>query len=105
VTVEDTSHRACDHLGDKFTITDEIYQFKDPYSRERQHILLSLDIEASNMNVGGINRADSDFAIAWTRKQGKGRVFYSSLGHRADVWTNSAYAEHLIEGVLWAAGR
>ncbi|MAW61699.1 MAG: glucose dehydrogenase [Planctomycetes bacterium] len=105
VTVEDPNHRACEHLGDKFTITDEIYQFKDPYSRERQHILLSLDTKASPMNVGGIKRTDGDFAIAWTRKQGKGRVFYSSLGHRADVWTHPAYAQHLIEGVLWAAGR
>ena len=105
VTVEDPEHRACEHLGEKFTITDEIYQFKDPYSRERQHILLSLDTQASNMNVGGIKRTDNDFAIAWTRKQGKGRVFYSSLGHRADVWTHPAYAQHLIEGVLWAAGR
>ena len=105
VTVEDQQHRSCEHFGDKFTITDEIYQMKDPYSRERQHILLSLDTKASPMDKAGIKRADNDFAIAWTRKQGKGRVFYSSLGHRPDVWTHPAYQKHLIEGVLWSAGR
>lgn len=105
VTVEDQNHRSCDHFGDKFTITDEIYQMKDPYSRERQHILLSLDTKASPMDKAGIKREDNDFAIAWTRKQGKGRVFYSSLGHRPDVWTHPAYQKHLVEGVLWSAGR
>jgi len=105
VLVEDQQHRACSHLPERFQITDEIYQFKDPYSRARQHILMSLDNENSPMDLNGIKRTDGDFAIAWTRKQGKGRVFYSSLGHRADVWTNPLYQRHLIEGVLWAAGR
>ena len=105
IRVEDTGHCSTKHLGSGFSITDEIYQFKEPYSRKQQHILLGLDVEQSPMEVEGINRTDNDFAISWTRKQSKGRVFYSALGHRPDVWSDERFREHLVQGLLWAAGR
>lgn len=105
VKVEDRDHCSTEHLGDGFTITDEIYQMKDPYSRKQQHVLMSLDTEKSPMEVQGIHRTDGDFGISWTRKQGKGRVFYSALGHRADVWTDERFQKHMVEGMLWAVGR
>ncbi len=106
VKVDDPEHSSTKHFPvDGFIITDEIYQMKDPYSRARQHLLLSLDTERTDMNKGGIHRTDNDFGISWTRKQGKGRVFYSSLGHRKDVWAHPAYRRHLVEGMLWAAGK
>jgi len=105
VKVEDPKHCSTQHFGDSFVITDEIYQIKEPYSRQRQHVLMSLDTEKSPMNKNGIKRVDQDFGISWTKKQNKGRVFYSSLGHRKDVWTNPAYRQHLVQGMLWAAGK
>ena len=106
VKVDDPHHCSTKHFPvEGFIITDEIYQMKDPYSRDRQHLLLSLDTERTNMDLGGIRRTDNDFGISWTRKQGKGRVFYSSLGHRQDVWAHPAYRKHLVEGMLWAAGK
>lgn len=106
VKVDDPDHCSTEHFPkDGFIITDEIYQMKDPYSRDRQHLLLSLDTEKSDMTLGGIRRTDNDFGISWTRKQGKGRVFYSSLGHRQDVWAHPAYRKHMVEGMLWAAGK
>ena len=45
-----------------------------------------------------------DMPVAWTRLWGKGRVFYSSLGHHDDVFDNSPSAAVLMErGMLWAA--
>src|SRR5262249_3826319 len=38
----------------------------------------------------------------WARMHGKGRVFYTSLGHRDDVWTNPLYHELLFGGIAWA---
>jgi type 1 glutamine amidotransferase len=40
----------------------------------------------------------------WARAQGKGRVFYSSMGHREDVWTNPMFQQILLGGLSWAAG-
>jgi quinoprotein glucose dehydrogenase len=107
VTVEvlDQNHPATRHFGDGFAITDEIYQMKDPYSVTRLHELLRLNTQKTDMKRKGIRRKDGDFAISWTRRQGQGRVFYSSLGHRPDVWAHPAYQQHLIGGMLWAAGR
>ncbi|MDF1837073.1 MAG: ThuA domain-containing protein [Planctomycetota bacterium] len=105
VKVEDKNHCSTEHLGDEFSITDEIYQHKDPYSRKKQHVLMGLDTEKSPMDVEGIHRTDGDFAISWTKRQGKGRVFYTALGHRADVWNDPRFQKHLVEGMIWAAGR
>jgi len=102
ITVEDPYHVSTRHLGDTWTITDEIYQFREPYSRDRQSVLLSLDTLSVPMDKPGIKRQDLDFAVAWTRLEGQGRVFYSSLGHRPEVWRDPVFRKHLVEGVLWA---
>jgi type 1 glutamine amidotransferase len=40
----------------------------------------------------------------WARKHEKGRVFYSSMGHREDVWTNETFQKVLLGGIAWALG-
>ncbi len=104
VKVEQPGHVAVRHWPHGgFRIVDEIYQHRDPWSRDRCSVLLSLDVATTDMNKGGIHRTDGDFAISWTRREGEGRVFYTGLGHREDVWRSDAYRAHLVEGVLWAA--
>ena len=90
-------------LGKSFTIQDEIYQFKEPYDRSKTNVLMSLDTDKTNMKVKGIERKDGDFALAWWHDYGKGRVVYTALGHREDVWTNPLVQEHLIAAVKFAA--
>lgn len=102
VTVEVPDHPATRGLGEAFRITDEIYQFKAPYSRERQQVLLSLDTSSVDMTKAGIHRTDGDFAVSWTREHGRGRVFYTSLGHRPEVWADPRFQSHLIGGITWA---
>lgn len=103
VVVEDPHHLATRHLSERFRITDEIYQFKEPYERDRVSVLLSLDTLTTAMDKPNIEREDLDFAISWTRVEGLGRVFYTSLGHRAEVWKSELFRDHLVNGVLWAA--
>ena len=103
IKVEAPEHSSCDHLPKPWVLVDEIYQFREPYDREKLDVLLSLDPDGTDMAKKGMNRTDGDYAVAWTKKQGKGRVFYTSLGHREDVWRNPLFKEHLIEGFLWAA--
>lgn len=101
VIVEDPNHPATRHLGKYFTITDEIYQFRAPYSRERLHILLRLDMKTVK-NPG--KRADQDNALAWTQQFGQGRVFYTALGHRSEVWQDPRYQQHLLGGLRYVLG-
>jgi putative membrane-bound dehydrogenase-like protein len=105
MVVEAPMHPSTRHLKTGFTFTDEIYQFCNPYSRSRQTVLLSLDTEHADMTKESIKRTDGDFAISWERAEGNGAVFYTSLGHRAEVWNADWFRIHLMEGILTAIAR
>lgn len=105
IRVEDPGHAATRHLESGFELKDEIYQFRT-WSRDRVHVLLSLDPSSVDLTAGGVNRTDRDFALAWTREYGSGRVFYTALGHEADVWRDPRFQQHVAGGITWAlAGR
>lgn len=101
ISVEDAGHPATASLAPSFTIDDEIYQFRD-WSRADVHVLMSLDTSSVDLTVAGVNRQDGDFALAWTRLHGAGRVFYTALGHRPEVWQDARFQNHLLEGIRWA---
>jgi len=96
------SHVSVAQLPTTFHLTDEIYQFKN-YSRDKVHVLMSLDVASVDLTKKGVNRTDKDFATAWTRSYGKGRVFYTALGHREEVWKDERFQKHLVGGLRWAA--
>ena len=103
VRVENGDHPATRHLGESFEIYDEIYQHRN-WSRDNVNVLLSLDVSSVDMTADRINRTDQDFALAWTRQEGSGRVFYTALGHRPEVWDDTRFQQHLLEGISWAMG-
>jgi hypothetical protein len=45
------------------------------------------------------------YPSTWAKAYGKGRVFYTSMGHREDVWTNPVFVKVLVAGLDWAAGK
>ncbi len=90
--------------GQGFEINDEIYQFRDPYSRDSVRVLLSLDTTKTNMDDDRIRRTDNDFAVSWVRSYGKGRVFYSSLGHNKHIWWNPTILKFYLDGIQFALG-
>lgn len=104
---------ACFH-GKEFTIQDEIYVFREepfsrrykdlpePYSRDRLHVLLSVDLEKSGIKSGP--RKDNDYAISWIQKVGSGRVFYCALGHRDETYWNPTIMQHYLAGLQFALG-
>jgi type 1 glutamine amidotransferase len=47
---------------------------------------------------------NTQFPLAWTKTYGKGRVFYSSLGHAAATWDNRDVAQMYFEAIRWALG-
>jgi len=99
ITCEDTRHPATAHLEKSFEIVDEIYQFRN-FERKPLAVLLSLD--TSSIDVAKGKRADKDYALSWTRKVEKGRLFYTALGHRPEVWQDERFQKHLLGGLDWS---
>lgn len=94
---QDPTHPACRQLpATSFEIFDEIYEFKN-WDRANVHVLLTMHKHPQRDEQG-------DFPVAWTNRVGKGRMFYTSLGHREDVYGNRMYLEHLTGGIRWALG-
>jgi type 1 glutamine amidotransferase len=93
---QDPAHPATRHFGSTFDVFDEIYIIKN-FNRDQMHGLLGLHAHPNYQFPG-------DYPVAWCRQQGQGRVFYTSLGHREDVWTSEAYQEHILVGIKWAIG-
>ncbi|MBN2269545.1 MAG: DUF1080 domain-containing protein [Sedimentisphaerales bacterium] len=88
--------------GKDFRIAEEVFQYADPYSRKNLRVLLSLDTKKTNMTVPWIHRKDDDFALAWIKQYGKGRVFYSEFGHRTEIWWNKAILRFYLDGIQFA---
>jgi type 1 glutamine amidotransferase len=80
-----------------FTLADEIYQFKN--LNMDMHVLMSLDASNPKMDAG------RSYPLAWTREPGSGRVFYTALGHRPEVWQDKRFIDHLLAGIRWATDR
>lgn len=87
----------CENIGDGFALMEEWYTFKD-FAPDLHVILVQ---ETKGMK--GIDYQRLDFPATWARMEGKGRVFYTSLGHREDVWTNPLFHNILLGGLGWAA--
>jgi len=101
LNIEDPKFPGMKPFSEDPEIEDEIYQFRI-WSRNDKHILLSIDNGSIDTSKG--KRQDKDYAIAWTRAEGKGRIFYTSLGHREEVWKDRRYQEHILGGIRWAMG-
>jgi Trehalose utilisation len=122
--VEDNAHPATRMLGSSWPVVEEFYtfatapelnisqpgNFKAPmgFSRDRVHVLLSLDTERTNLDGASPRarvRKGGDYPQSWWRYWGEGRVFYTSLGHLAETFTNDAvFGAHLTGGIRWALG-
>ena len=103
IRVEDAGHPAAASLPPSFRLMDEIYQFRN-WSRDDVHVVLSLDPASVDATLPGVHRADRDFALSWTRTLGRGRVFYTALGHEPAVWQDSRFQQHLLGGISWVMG-
>ena len=97
--VENRSHPASSPLGgQRFRVFDEIYKFTKS-NRGSVTMLLSLDRNPAD----GLPEAGQpgDLPLAWAKSFGRGRVFYTALGHREDVWQNTSYQDHILGGIRW----
>ncbi len=103
VIVEDPNFPAMKGFAKTFVIKDEIYQAKS-YSRDKLRVLARLDPDKLDLKNPRVHRTDKDFAVAWAKSYGKGRVFYSTFGHRPEVWDMPEIQKMYLEAIKWAMG-
>jgi uncharacterized protein len=100
---EDPNFPAVRHFPKAFVKYDEIYQPKE-WSRDKVNVLLSLDPAKLDYTAPNIHRTDHDFAVAWAKDYGKGRVFYSTLGHTRESWDDPDIRTMYFEAIKWVLG-
>ena len=103
VIVEDHDFPATKPFPPVFQWRDEMYQIKD-FSRQNVDVLLRLDASKLDMTRPGVHRTDGDFPLAWAKMYGKGRVFYSALGHDITSWDDPNIQKMFFEAIKWALG-
>jgi type 1 glutamine amidotransferase/sugar phosphate isomerase/epimerase len=109
IRVEDPDHPLARVLGAKdFEYQDEFFRFGGPFSRQRVRVLLSMDIARTEAAGGkpreGNFRPDHDFALAWVRHYGRGRVFYSTIGHNPAVFQDAQMLRFYLAAIQFALG-
>ena len=95
----DPTHPVVKMFPERFRWKDEIYQYGPRYKPENVRVLLSIDMAASTP------KNPWHVPVSWVRDYGRGRVFYTNLGHNDETWSDDAFQKHLTEGTAWALGR
>ena len=103
VVLDDPKFPAMQKFPARVKLTDEFYQIKD-FSRDKLRVLAHLDTSTLDMKKPLVHRTDGDFPAAWAKTYGKGRVFYSILGHEADSWDNPVIRDMYFGAMRWALG-
>ena len=96
--VVDPKFPGMEGLGDTIELMEEWYTFKK-FAKDL-HVILVQETEG----MKGPSYQRPSFPATWAHMYGKGRVFYTSLGHREDIWTNKIFQQILLGGIAWALG-
>jgi type 1 glutamine amidotransferase len=92
VIVEDASHPATTGIGDRFSLQEEFYTFREN-PRPQVRVLLRLDAASV--------RASGDYPLAWAHGFGEGRAYYNALGHFPGTWSDARFQRQLLGAVRW----
>jgi len=97
VKITDHEHPVTAGLSDIPVKSEQYYMHVDPAVK----VLATTRFPtADGPHVGN---GPVDMPVVWTKLYGKGRVFYCSLGHQANVFAQPAVLELMRRGFLWAA--
>ncbi|UCG58929.1 MAG: ThuA domain-containing protein, partial [Phycisphaerales bacterium] len=109
IKLDDPNHPVNQPFGGKgFDYRDEFFRVHGPYSRDRVRVLLSIDTEKTDMNQGlargNCVREDNDYALAWVRQYGRGRVFYCTIAHNPYVFWDPKMLQFYLAATQFALG-
>ena len=103
ILVEDPTFPGMKQWPQSFVLNDEIYQIKN-FSRDKVRVLMRLDADKLDLANPRVHRQDRDFAVTWAKMYGKGRVYYSTLGHPTENWDRPELQTMYAEAIKWAMG-
>ncbi|MFB2580570.1 ThuA domain-containing protein [Herbiconiux sp. P15] len=98
IKVEDHAHSSTEHLGDTWDRFDEWYNFRSN-PRDTVHVLASLDESTYTGGTMGV-----DHPTAWCQNYDGGRSWYTGGGHTDESYSDPAFLDHLLGGIMTAAG-
>lgn len=105
VKLEESEHPLLRAFGGKnFKIRDELYEMWDPYTPTDRRVLLRVDLSDAATAAIKTRRQDKDFALAWVKRYGEGRVFYCDFGHIGEPFQNVAVLQFYLDGIQYALG-
>ena len=103
IIVEDPAFPGMQQWPRSFVLKDEIYQIRN-FSRDKLRVLMRLDATKLDLANPRVHRQDRDFAVTWAKMYGKGRVYYSTLGHVVENWDRPELQMMYVEAIKWAMG-
>jgi type 1 glutamine amidotransferase len=103
IIVEDPAFPGMGQFPRSFVLRDEIYQMRN-YSRAKVRVLMRLDTSKLDLKNKNVHRTDGDFAVTWAKMYGKGRVYYTTLGHVESNWDKPEFQQMMTEAIKWAMG-
>ncbi len=98
IKVVDTEFPGVSSFGSGFSMLEEWYAFRN-LSPEMHVIMVQ---ETGTMEGKDYDRPN--YPMTWSKTFGDGKVFYTSLGHREDVWTNPKFQGLLMSGLDFVRG-
>lgn len=102
--LDDRKNPIVSGLPEEWTMTDEWYSFKTNPRKNGADVLVTLDESTYKPVSGKTDLRMGDHPIAWTQCIGKGRSFYTAIGHRPESYTEPNTNKLIQQGVAWAAG-
>ncbi|MCX6903458.1 MAG: ThuA domain-containing protein, partial [Verrucomicrobia bacterium] len=109
IKLDDASHPLNQPFGGKgFEYRDEFFRFREVYSRQKVRVLFSIDTAQTDANPGqprgNVFRQDNDYALAWVRQYGRGRVFYCTIAHNPYVFWDPTMLRFYFAAAQFALG-
>jgi type 1 glutamine amidotransferase len=101
VIVEDPNFPGMKELPRTFEHIDEYYQIKG-FDRANSHVIMRLDVSQLDLSGPLVHHRDQDFPLIWAKNYGKGRVYYSALGHDPSTWDDRVVDQMYLEAIKWA---
>jgi len=109
IKLDDPTHPVNQAFGGQgFDYRDEFFRVHEPYSRNRVRVLLSIDTTKTDMNqgpaYGKLERPDNDYALAWVRQYGRGRVFYCGFAHNPSIFWDPKMLQFYLAATQFILG-
>lgn len=98
MTVVNQTFPGLEELGAGFELYDEWYAMK--HFAPDMHVLLVNETQG----MEGNDYQRPPFPGTWARRHGQGKVYYTSIGHREDVWESPLFEKIVVGALRWVTG-